>query len=119
MWGFPQWFPVWKMIINDLHFLSFLRIYVGETRRVNHGVSFIGTYNLWGYVDFFGIQTHNVKWELHGLFNVVVFFPQPDVITWLMVIQKNLQKPWKSLKISCSEMIERNDPNCQCTREGN
>ena len=55
----------------------------------------------------FGIQTHNVKWELHGLFNVVVFFPQPDVITWLMVIQTNLQKLWKSLKKSCSEMIEK------------
>ena len=97
----PNGFPLWKWSCNDLHFLSFLRIYVGETRRVNHGVSFIGSYNVTIYGDMltysFGIQTHNVKWELHGLFNVVVFFPRPDVITWLMVIQKNLQKPWKSL----------------------
>ena len=39
------------------------------------------------------------------VYNGVVFFPQADVITWLMVIKKNLQKLWKSLKKSCSEMI--------------
>ena len=97
--GFLPMVSAWTMICKSAY--SRFYIFVGETRRVNHAFRFIGSYNVTIYGDMltysFGIQTHNVKWEMHGLFNVVVFFPQPDVITWLMVIQKKLQKPWKSL----------------------